>query len=120
MNARTNPATDPWSASKTDPSASSPDVPLSIDVYHRAIGTAGEASERPGETSPPNTAEGNLPSTIASNYPYNQTIGPPNPFATSEIPRPFGGITFNSLQLPTGLTAPVRPTNRNVLPPQLQ
>ncbi len=109
-----NLATNPWTPTRTDSSPSMTSVPLSVEVYHRSIGTAGEASERPGADSAPNTAEGNLPSTIAANYPYNETNGPPNPFASYEIPRPIDP-GLGSLASATTFTIQAQTDNHSVL-----
>ena len=104
----------PWTPTQTDSPPSTQSVPLSIDVYHRSIGTAGEASERPGANSVPNLAETSLPSTIAANYPYSETNGPPNPFATYEIPRPLG-VSVSGLSSTTTFTVQAQTSNRGVV-----
>jgi hypothetical protein len=99
-----------------DPPNDPPALPTSSfdssEIRNSQIGTQAEAYERPGANSQPNTAERNLPSTIAANYPYNQIYNPPNPFLANEIPRP---IPLLGLPANTNFTVEAQTNNRNVI-----
>lgn len=105
-------AVDPPSDPPNDPPALPTSTFDSSEIRNSQIGTQAEAYERPGANSQPNTAEGNLPSTIAANYPYNQIYNPPDPFVANEIPRP---IPLLGLPADTNFTVEAQTNNRNVI-----